>query len=134
MFLQKQPSRGVLRKRRFENMQQIYRRAPIPRCDFNKAAKQLCWNHTSTLACSYKFAAYLQNTFSWEHLWKAASVLVKDRGIVNSILYQLFFYYCFISFDYSTRTLITFAVILKSLQNGNIHNLTLSFQSRNIWW
>ena len=30
---QKQPSRGVLRKRCSENMQQIYRRTPMPKCD-----------------------------------------------------------------------------------------------------
>ena len=34
--LQKQPSRGVLRKRCSENMQQIYMRTPMPKCDFNK--------------------------------------------------------------------------------------------------
>ena len=33
---QKQPSRGVLRKRYSENMQQIYRRTSMPKCDFNK--------------------------------------------------------------------------------------------------
>ena len=38
---QKQPSRGVLRKRYSENMQQIYRRTPMMKCDFNKVAKQL---------------------------------------------------------------------------------------------
>ena len=32
--LQKQPPRSVLRKRCSENMQQIYRRALIPKCDF----------------------------------------------------------------------------------------------------
>ena len=37
---QKQPSRGVLRKRCSENMQQIYRRTSMPKCDFNKVAKQ----------------------------------------------------------------------------------------------
>ena len=37
---QKQPSRDVLRKRCSENMQQIYRRAPMPKSDFNKVAKQ----------------------------------------------------------------------------------------------
>ena len=37
---QKQPSRGVLRKRRSKNMLQIYRRTPMPKCDFNKVAKQ----------------------------------------------------------------------------------------------
>ena len=38
---QKQPSRGVFIKRCSENMQQIYRRTPTPKCDFNKVAKQL---------------------------------------------------------------------------------------------
>ena len=32
----KQPSRAVLKKRCSENMQQIYWRAPMPKCDFNK--------------------------------------------------------------------------------------------------
>ena len=31
----------VLKKRYSENMQQMYRRAPMPKCDFNKVAKQL---------------------------------------------------------------------------------------------
>ena len=31
---QKQPSRGVLRKRCSENMRQIYRRTPMPKCNF----------------------------------------------------------------------------------------------------
>ena len=35
---QKQPSKYVLRKRCPENMQQIYRRTPMPKCDFNKVA------------------------------------------------------------------------------------------------
>ena len=39
--LQKQPSRGVFKKRCSESMQQIYRRIPMPKCDFNKAAKEL---------------------------------------------------------------------------------------------
>ena len=38
----KQPTRGVPKKRCPENMQQIYRRTPIPKCDFNKVASQLC--------------------------------------------------------------------------------------------
>ena len=38
---QKQPSRGVLRKRCSENMQQIYRRTPMPKCDFNEIALQV---------------------------------------------------------------------------------------------
>ena len=37
---QKQPPRGVLSKRCSENMMQIYGRTPMPKCDFNKVAKQ----------------------------------------------------------------------------------------------
>ena len=33
--------RGILKKRFSENMQQIYRRTPIPKFDFNKVALQL---------------------------------------------------------------------------------------------
>ena len=36
---QKQPSRGVLTKMCSENMQQIYRRTLMPKCDLNKVAK-----------------------------------------------------------------------------------------------
>ena len=32
--LKKQPSRGALEKRCFKNMQQVYRRTPMPVCDF----------------------------------------------------------------------------------------------------
>ena len=38
-YLPKQPSRGVLKKRCSENMQQINRRTPIPKSDFNKHAE-----------------------------------------------------------------------------------------------
>ena len=37
---QTQPFRVVLSKRCSENMQQIYRRTPRPKCDFNKVALQ----------------------------------------------------------------------------------------------
>ena len=36
---QKQPSKGFLRKRCSENMQQISRRTPVQKCDFNKVEK-----------------------------------------------------------------------------------------------
>ena len=41
ILLQKQPSRGVIRKRCSKNMKQIYRRTPLPQCDFNKVAVNL---------------------------------------------------------------------------------------------
>ena len=45
-FFQKEPTRGVPRKRYSENMQQIYRRSPMPKSNFSKVAKQLCENRT----------------------------------------------------------------------------------------
>ena len=39
--VQKQPSKCVLSKWCFENMQQIYSRTPMPKYDFNKVALQL---------------------------------------------------------------------------------------------
>ena len=38
---QKQPFRGVLGKRYSENMQQTYRRTPMPKCGYNKVALRL---------------------------------------------------------------------------------------------
>ena len=49
------------------NMQQMYRRTPMPKGDFDKVAKvakQLHWNHTSAWVFSCKFAAYFQDMFS----------------------------------------------------------------------
>ena len=43
---QKHPSRGVIQKSCSEIMKQIYRRTPMPTCDFNHVALQLDWNHT----------------------------------------------------------------------------------------
>ena len=37
-ILQKQPSKGVFNKMCSENIQQIYRRTPMPKRDFNKVA------------------------------------------------------------------------------------------------
>ena len=61
--IQKQPLRGVLRRRCSENMQQIFSRIPMPKCDFRKVVKQFYWNHTSAWVFSCKFAAYFRNTF-----------------------------------------------------------------------
>ena len=56
--LQKQPPRGVLRKRCPENTQQIYRRTPMPEaCNFIK-------KETVTLVFSCEFCKISKNTFS----------------------------------------------------------------------
>ena len=54
---------SVHRKRCSENMQQIFRRTPMPKCDFSKVAKQLYWNHTLAWVFPCKFAAYFRNNF-----------------------------------------------------------------------
>ena len=55
---QKQPSRDVFRKRCSENMQQIYRRTPMSKCEFNKV------HFGIGVLLRIKFAdAYFQNTF-----------------------------------------------------------------------
>ena len=60
---QKQPSSSVPRKRCSGNMQQIYRRTTMLKCDFNKVVLQLYWNHTSAWVFYCKFAAYFHNIF-----------------------------------------------------------------------
>ena len=54
----------------------------MPKCEFNKVAKQLYWNHTSAWVFSSKFAAYFQNTFPEKHLWMASSEY-KISGIIK---------------------------------------------------
>ena len=81
--IQKHPSRGVLRRRCSENMQQIYSRTSMPKCHFNKAAKQLCWNHTSAWVSYCKFAAYFQKNFLTEHLRKTGF----ENCIYNPVKY-----------------------------------------------
>ena len=64
-------------------MQQIHRRTPMPKCDFNKVTKQLYWSHISPWVFSCKFGTYFRNIFFLEHLWRVASACLK-----NSILLQ----------------------------------------------
>ena len=50
----------------------FFRRTSMAKCNFNKVAKQLYWNHTLAWVFSWKFAAYFQNIFSQEQLWRDA--------------------------------------------------------------
>ena len=45
----------------------------MPKSNFNEVATQLYWNRSSAWLFSFKFAAYCQNIFSQEHIWRAAS-------------------------------------------------------------
>ena len=60
---QKQSSRGVLTKRFSENMQQVYKRITMPKCDFNKVSSQLYRNRTSTWVFSCKLLHIFRTPF-----------------------------------------------------------------------
>ena len=66
---QKQPSTGVLRKKHSENMQQIYRRTPMPKCDFNNVAKHyhhvLTWTFSNELTDLLKSLSKLIQTINF---------------------------------------------------------------------
>ena len=51
-------------------MQQIYRKTPMPKCDFKKIALQLSWNRTSAWMFSCKFTAYFPRTPLDGCFWK----------------------------------------------------------------
>ena len=63
-YFQRQPYRGVLKKRYSGNMLQNYTRTPKLKRGFNRVALQLNWNCTSTWVFSCEFAAYFS-----EHLF-----------------------------------------------------------------
>ena len=83
--LQKQPPRGIPRKRCSENMQQIYRRTPMPECDFNKNAFCSFIETTLRHGCSpvnllHIFRTlFLKNTSGW--LLLNFLMLQNDDGI-----------------------------------------------------
>ena len=65
--IQRQPFRGVLKKRCTENMQQFYRRTLMPKCDFNKAAFEIgLWHGCSPVNFLNIFRAHFsKNTSRW---------------------------------------------------------------------
>ena len=60
----------------------------MPKLDFNKVAKQLCWNHASAWLFSCTFVAYFQNTFSYEYA--ASEVYLEDGVFLFSKLLSFF--------------------------------------------
>ena len=67
--VEKRSSSGVVKKRCSENKQQIYKRAPMAKCDFDKVTKQLYWNHTSAWVFSCTFSCiFSEHLFLGTHL------------------------------------------------------------------
>ena len=63
IYILKQPARGIIKKRCSENMQQIYRRIHMPKCDFNNVALHL-WVAASIY---WEIFAKLWLWFLWLH-------------------------------------------------------------------
>ena len=77
-ILQKQPPRDVLKKRCTGNMLQIYRRTPMPQCDFNKVASHF----------SMGVLLYISSTFA-EHLF--------SRTPLGGCFWYFLILFCFLS-------------------------------------
>ena len=84
LIIQNQPSKGILRKRRSENMQQ-------------NLQENTHLNHAWAWMFSCKFAAYFQSTFSQEHHWVSVSeysYCQKCRQSIPSSILQNKSYIC----------------------------------------
>ena len=85
---QKQPSRGVFRKRFSEKIQQIYRRTPMLKCDFNKVEITL-HHRCSPVNLLYIFRTpFPKNTCGGLLLLKT-TLLLKSKEILK-LLRKLF--------------------------------------------
>ena len=72
---QKQPSRGVVRKRCSENMQQVYRRTPMPKCDFNSNFVEITLGHGCSLQiCCIFFEQFFLETPLSSCFWNAKQI------------------------------------------------------------
>ena len=89
VLFQKQPPRGVSMKRYSANMQQNYKRTPMPKFDYSNVALQLYWNHASEWVFCCKVHEYFQKIFSNEHLWMASSdISVNNWNSRNSVIHS----------------------------------------------
>ena len=78
-----QPSISVLIKKCFENIQQIYMRTRMPKCDFKAVQSNFIKITLRHFSC--KFAAYFQYTFSKEYRWRATFELLNSPDFLMLI-------------------------------------------------
>ena len=81
---QKQPSRGVHREIFSENIQQLYRRTPMSKWDFNKVALQLYWSRTST----WQSLMNLRHNFRTPFPKKTSGRLLLRLDVIDSKIYK----------------------------------------------
>ena len=75
----------------FENTKKEFSFVSLVFRSLTQDAKQLYWNNTSAWMFSCKFAAYFQNTFSWEHLWVDASNFL-STATMNTVICPSFLF------------------------------------------
>ena len=88
-FLQKQPPKGVLKERCSENMQQIYSRTSMPKCDLNKVALQLYWNRTSAWVFPVNLLYILRSPFLKNTSWWLLLFLAYIGSFGSGIIFYL---------------------------------------------
>ena len=86
---QRQPSRGVPRKRFSENMEQIYRRITMQNCDFNKVARNFIeitlWQCCSPVTLLHIFRThFLRNTSGWLVLKRFNNSFERAKSFIKS--------------------------------------------------
>ena len=126
MQVQEQPSRWVLIKRSSEKMHEIYRRTTMIKCDFNKIALQLYWNHTSTwvfsytvadnwhmiffliLLCLFSFVVFCFNFFSLFYCVHFAFVFILFSICFNCFFHFVHFHYLIFIINFSLLHLFLF--------------------------
>ena len=126
----KQFSVGFLMGECSRSMQWVCGVASVPKCDFNKAATQSCWDDTSAWVFSCEFAVYFHGTF----FWSFAKVLLSLIARFNST-----FTYCSQCFVHDSQ-IITISQLLLIICNSSyicvscVHNLKLCYFFDNRVW
>ena len=105
---------------------------PTPKCDSNKVALQLYWNRTLAWVFCCKFAAYIQNTFSQEHLSRAAcyvSYTMITYPFCSNSSKKIFFstmfsalQYSFLHYEFSWWFLVYFIWTENEIKKGKYSN------------
>ena len=93
--IQNQSTGGVLRKSRSKNIQQIYKRLPMPKCDLKKFAKKIYWSHISAWVFSCKFGVYFRTIF-YKNISEGLLLIfpVAKQPLPSPKLFSLFFSFC----------------------------------------
>ena len=84
-YIWQQPSRGVLRKRCSENMQQIYRRRPMPKSDFIEITLRHGCSPINLLHISR--TTFLKNSSGWLLLHRALTPIKPSLNPITLLIH-----------------------------------------------